>query len=72
MFCHLIKFSNKNIAKGKIFKGKRSGYIHNFTMDADPGFKKIKKFRGGVMWYVTESKDFISSISFKLKMKITK
>ena len=32
-----------DIAHGMIFKGKRSGTIHNFTMDVDPGFKCIKK-----------------------------
>ena len=50
-----------------IFKGKRSGIIHNFTMDVDPGYKYIEKFRGGVQWYMMETKDFISSINFKLK-----
>ena len=50
-----------------IFKGKRSGIIHNFTMDVDPGYKYIEKFRGGVQWYLMESKDIISSICIKLK-----
>ena len=50
-----------------IFKGKRSGIIHNFTMDVDPGYKYIENFRGGVQWYMMESKDIISSICFKLK-----
>ena len=50
-----------------IFKGKRSGTIHNFTMDVDPGYKHIEKFRGGVQWYMMESKDIFSSICFKLK-----
>ena len=26
-----------DIANGMIFKGKRTGIIHNFTMDVDPG-----------------------------------
>ena len=56
-----------NIAQGMIFRGKRSGIIHNFTMDVDPGYKYIEKFRGGVQWYMVESKDIISSICFKLK-----
>ena len=60
-------FLECNIAKGIIFKGKRSGIIHNFTMDVDPGYKYIEKFRGGVQWYMMESKDIISSICFKLK-----
>ena len=60
-------FIETDIGKGKIFKGKRSAIIHNFTMDVDPGYKYIKKFRGGVQWYMMESKDIISSICFKLK-----
>ena len=36
-------------------------------MDVDPGYEYIEKFRGGVQWYMAETKDFISSISFKLK-----
>ena len=43
-------FFESNIARGVIFKGKRSGIIHNFTMDVDPGYKYIEKFRGGVQW----------------------
>ena len=50
-----------------IFKGKRTGIIHNFTMDVDPGYKYIEKFRGGIRWYMMENKDIISSIIFKLK-----
>ena len=60
-------FLECNIAKGMIFRGKRSRIIHNFTMDVDPGYKYIEKFRGGVQWYMMESKDIISSICFKLK-----
>ena len=60
-------FSESNIAQGMIFRGKRSGIIHNFTMDVDPGYKYIEKFRGGVLWYMMDSKDIISSICFKLK-----
>ena len=60
-------FIETDIAQGKIFKGKRTGIIHNFTMDVDPGYKYIEKFRGGVQWYMMESKDIISSICFKLK-----
>ena len=36
-------------------------------MDVDPGYKYIEKSHGGVQWYMMESKDKISSISFKLK-----
>ena len=53
-----------------IFKGKRSGIIHNFTKDVDPGQKNIEKFRGGKHWYVMESKDIISSIFFEIKNEI--
>ena len=60
-------FLETDIAQGMIFKGKRTGIIHNFTMDVDPGYKYIEKFRGGVSWYMLESKDFISSINIKLK-----
>ena len=60
-------FLGCDIAKGTIFRGKRSGNIHNLTMNVDPGYKYIEKFREGVQWYMMESKDFISSICFKLK-----
>ena len=60
-------FLECNIAQGIIFTGNRNGIIHNFTMDVDPGYNYIEKFRGGVQWYMMESKDIISSICFKLK-----
>ena len=60
-------FIETDIAKGMIFRGKRSGIIMNFTMDVDPGYKYFEKFHGGVQWYMLESKDVISSICFKLK-----
>ena len=65
-------FIECDIAQGLIFKSKRSGMIHNFTMDVDPGYKYIEKFHGGVQWYMMENKDVISSICFKIKMKIIK
>ena len=65
-------FIHTDIAQGMIFRGKRSGIIHNFTMDVDPGYKYIEKFRGGIQWYMMDTKDFISSINFKLKMKMVK
>ena len=52
-------FPEFDIAQGMIFKGKQSGIIHNFTMDVDLGYKYIEKFRGGVQWYMMESKDII-------------
>ena len=67
----IISFDNIfiecDIAQGMIFRGKRSGIIFNFVMDVDPGYRFIHKFHGGVQWYMLETKDFISSINFKLK-----
>ena len=68
----IISFNNifieTDIAKGMIFKGKRSGIIMNFTMSVSPGYKYICRFEGGVLqWYMMESKDIISSLSLKLK-----
>ena len=36
-------------------------------MDVESGYKYIEKFCGGVQWYMLQSKDFISNISFNLK-----
>ena len=67
----LISFDNvfieSNIAQGMIFKGKRSGVIHNFTMTVNPGYKYVERFAGGVAWYMLHTNDFISSINFKSK-----
>ena len=67
----IISFDNFfiecDIARGMIFRGRRSGFIHNFTMDVNPGYKYIEKFHGGVLWYMMEEKDVFSSICFKLK-----
>ena len=60
-------FLDCNIAQGMIFRGKRSGIIHNWTMTVDPGYKYVEKFSGGISWYMIESKDIISNICFKLK-----
>ena len=60
-------FIETDIAQGMIFKGKRSGIIHNFTMDVSPGYKYTQKFKGGIQWYMMDTKDFLSSIRFKLK-----
>ena len=60
-------FIETDIAKGMIFKRKRTGIIMNLTMDVDPGYKYIEKFHRGVPWYMMESEDIISSICFKLK-----
>ena len=67
----ILSFDNSflecDFAKGMIFKGRRSGIIHIWTMTVDPGYKYIEQFAGGITWYMMESKDAISSISFKLK-----
>ena len=60
-------FIHTNLAQGMILKSRRSGIIHNFTMDVDPEYKYIEKLRGGVQWYLMEPKDFISSKKFILK-----
>ena len=36
-------------------------------MTVDPGYKYLEKLSGGISWYMMQSKDIISSISFKLK-----
>ena len=36
-------------------------------MDVDPEYKYIEKFKGGVVWFMLQSKDVISKINFKLK-----
>ena len=56
-----------DIAHGMIFRGKRSGIIHIFTMDVNPGYINIEEFRSGLRWYIMESKDILSSICFKMK-----
>ena len=45
------------------------GTIHNFALDVDPGYKYIEKFYDGVQWFMMQSKDFISSNSFILKIE---
>ena len=62
-----IFFVDCNIAQGMIYRGKRSGIFHNWTMTVNPGFKYVESFTGGVTWYMIESKDIHSSICFKLK-----
>ena len=62
-------FLHTDIAKGMIFRGKRTGIIHNFTLDVDPGYEYIEKFRCGKQWYMMDSEDVISKICFKLKIE---
>ena len=60
-------FIHTDIAKGMIFRGKISGKIYNFTTDVSPGYKYVERFRGGIQWYMMQSKDIISNIRLKLK-----
>ena len=41
-------FIETGIAQGLIFRGRRTGIIHNFTMDVDLGYKNIEKICGGI------------------------
>ena len=50
-----------------IFRGKRSGIIHNWSIIVNPGYKFVERFSEGITWYMMESKDIISSICFKVK-----
>ena len=52
-----------------IFKEKRSGIIHNLNMDVSRGYKSIEKCRGGLQWYMMQTKDIISSICFKVEIE---
>ena len=53
-------FFETDIAQGMTLKSNRSAINHNFTMDVDPGYKYIEKYRGGVQWFMMGSKDFVS------------
>ena len=67
----IISFDNifieTDIAQGMIFKGRRSGIIHIFTINVSTGCKFIEKFRGGVSWFMLHNIDVISGINLKLK-----
>ena len=67
----ILSFDNilieTDVAQGMIFKGRRSGIIFNFTMDVNPGYKYIEKFRSGVKWYMMDSSNINSSLKFGLK-----
>ena len=62
-----IKFFQCNVAQGKFFISRKSGVIFNWTMTVNPVYKNVERFSGGISWYMMESKDFISSLSFELK-----
>ena len=60
-------FLECDFAKGMIYKQKRSGLFHNWTVTVNPGCNHVESFAGGITWYMMETKDVISSISFNLK-----
>ena len=60
-------FVGTDNSQGMIFKGERSGLMHKFILDVGLGYKYLENFRGGVQYYVVETRDFIASISFILK-----
>ena len=66
IFCQLIIFLECVIANGMIYKQRRSGIIHNWTKTVNPGYKYVESIAGGITWYMMETKDYLSSISFKL------
>ena len=50
-----------------IFKGKRTGIFHFFTMEIDSAYNYIEKSRGGIQRYMMETKDSLSTICFTSK-----
>ena len=60
-------FLECDIAQVRIFKGRKSNMIHNWTMTVDPGYKYVGNLSGAISWYMMQSKAIISSICFKLK-----
>ena len=62
-----VIFLESDIAKEMIYKQKRSGIIDKWTVTVNPGYKYVESFAGGITWYMMETKDVISSISFNLK-----
>ena len=60
-------FIECDIAQGMIFRGKISNIIRNSSMTVDPGYKYVKRFAGGITWYMMETKGFISSVNLKSK-----
>ena len=62
-----IIFLETYIAQRMSFKGKRLRKNHNFAINVDLRYKCLEKFRGGLKWYMMNTKDFISKINFNLK-----
>ena len=45
-------FLECDIAKGQIYKQKRSGIIHNWIFTVNPAYKYVESFAGGITWYM--------------------
>ena len=62
---YILSFDNifleTDVAHGMIFKVRRSGIFHNWTMTVDSRYKYVEKFTGGISWYMMESKSFFPS-----------
>ena len=62
----IISFDNifieSNIAQGVIFKGRKSGVIHNFTMKVNPGYEYVERFENLVSFNG-------QSITFRISIK---
>ena len=50
-------FLETDIAQGKIFRGKRTAIIHNWTMTIDPDYKYVEAFKG-IQWHMMDTKDY--------------
>ena len=50
-----------------IFEGTRSKTIQIFSLEMDPGYNFIERFRGAILWYMMEFKDCILKTNFKFK-----
>ena len=60
-------FIETGIAKRMLFKGKRTGIIHKFSLNANSVYKFVERFSVGITWYMMETKDGFSRISLKVK-----
>ena len=50
IFYLLIAYFQCDIGQGMVFRGQRSGGVHNLTMDVVTGYKFIGRNRGGLQW----------------------
>ena len=66
-----IIFLERDIAKGRICKQKRSGINHIWTLEVNPGYKYVEFFVGGITGYTMETKMLFQVFLSNLKIKIT-